>query len=275
MNLPLDLIEPGQRLREVSPERVAELVASIADVGLLSPITVYARKLYRGGVQVDGFGLIAGAHRLEAFRAMGRVEIPATVLVLDDLERQIAECDENLQGPRLTPTERARFVKRRKEAYEALHPETRHGANLERSGVAKFATPEAERFTANTAKATGQSERTIQLAAERGAKIPPEILDMIAGTKLDTGAYMDRIKNLVGSQQFRAVERDLAFERSREREAKKKAAAKTPAGKAKMAAKRAAERIMHEWRRAGAEGQAIFKKEAGLVGVGTSTAKES
>ena len=97
MNLPIDLIEPGQRLRAVSPAKVEELVASIGDVGLLNPITVYPRQLYRGGVQVDGYGLIAGAHRLEAFRELGRTEIPVTVLELGDLERQIAEVDENLQ----------------------------------------------------------------------------------------------------------------------------------------------------------------------------------
>lgn len=37
--------------------------------------------------------------------------------------------DENLCGPALTPSEKARFTARRKEAYEALHPETKRGAN--------------------------------------------------------------------------------------------------------------------------------------------------
>lgn len=50
-----------------------------------------------------------------------------------------------------TPAELAMFTAKRKEAYEAKHPETRHGENLEGAGVAKLATPETPRFTADTA----------------------------------------------------------------------------------------------------------------------------
>jgi hypothetical protein len=61
---------------------------------------------------------------------------------------------------------------RRKDAYEALHPETKHGSpsvsrqvgdTRERSGI--------DRFTSDTAAKTGQSERAIQRDAERGEKI--------------------------------------------------------------------------------------------------------
>lgn len=86
----------------------------------------------------------------------------------------------------MSPSDRASQTARRKAIYLELHPETKHGANLAGDGVAKFATPETERFTAETAKATGQSERLVQLNAERGEKVLPEVLDMIRGTKLDT-----------------------------------------------------------------------------------------
>lgn len=53
------------------------------------------------------------------------------------------------------------FTRRRKEAYEALHPETRRESTLRRGDVLPFRqVGEAERFTADTAKATGQSEPT-------------------------------------------------------------------------------------------------------------------
>src|SRR6185437_1772580 len=116
--LPLDMIENGQRLRGISEATVASLVNSIGDVGLLNPITVYSRKLLRGGEWVDGYGLVAGLHRKTACERLGLVEIEANVLELSDLECQIAECDENLCAPALSPSERAQFTKRRKDAYE-------------------------------------------------------------------------------------------------------------------------------------------------------------
>lgn len=51
----------------------------------------------------------------------GLAEIDAKVVSLGELERQIAECDENLAGPKLSPSEKALFTRRRQEAYEALH----------------------------------------------------------------------------------------------------------------------------------------------------------
>ena len=61
------------------------------------------------------------------------------------------------------PSERALFTQRRKEAYEALHPETKHGGNQGDGG--KFSPSRqvgdtADRFTADTAARTGQSERS-------------------------------------------------------------------------------------------------------------------
>src|SRR5262249_28130310 len=79
-----------------------------------------------------------------------------------------------LCGPRLTTSERARFTRRRKEAYEALHPETKQGGDRKSSrqvGDLK----KTDRFTANTSAATGQSERAVQRDAERGCGIWAEL----------------------------------------------------------------------------------------------------
>lgn len=73
----------------------------------------------------------------------------------------------------LTPSEKALFTARRKEAYEALHPETRNGEN-QHSRVRQVGEgTAADRFTADTASKTGESERTIQRNAERGEKGAP------------------------------------------------------------------------------------------------------
>lgn len=203
--IPVEMIENGQRLRELSEATVEALVNSIGDVGLLNPVTVYRRKLFRGGNQIDGYGLVAGLHRKTACERLGLVEIEANILDLSDLQCQIAECDENLCAPQLSPSDRARFTKRRKEAYEALHPESKHGAN-------RHTRPEeaAPSFAEDQAGATGQSERAVARDAERGEKVCEKALDLVNGTKLDTGVYLDKLKPLSSADQVAAVKRDLA-----------------------------------------------------------------
>lgn len=207
-------IEVGKRLRGLSEIQVESLVASIAEVGLLNPITVYPREQIVGGVSVPGYGLVAGAHRLEASKRLGLVEIDAQVVQLGDLERQIAECDENLCGSVLSKSERALFTKRRKDAYEALHPEAKHGGDRKSDQVANIAT---RSFSEDQSEKTGVSERLVRLDAERGEKVIPEALEMLRGTHLDTGAYLDKIKRLPPNEQVFAVKRDLAFERQKEK----------------------------------------------------------
>lgn len=201
--IPLDLIEDGQRLRDLSEATVVALVNSIGDVGLLNPITVYPRKLFRGGNQIDGYGLVAGLHRKVACERLGLVEIEANVVELGDLERQIAECDENLCGTQLSPSDRARFTKRRKDAYEALHPETKRGVagGRARQGTAT----DNLSFAAATAAATGKDVRTVQRDAERGEKINGAALDAVKGTSLDTATFLNTLKGIPNDEQVRTV----------------------------------------------------------------------
>jgi hypothetical protein len=205
--IPTSDIEVGDRLRAVSEAQVEALIASITDVGLLNPITVFKTKAIQSGAQVDAYGLVAGAHRLEACKRLGLADIPAFVVDLSDLERQIAECDENLCGSKLTASEKAMFTKRRKQAYEALHPETRHGVN-QHSSTRKVC-DSSERFTADTAEKTGQSERLVQLNAERGNRISDRALETLRGTTLDKGVYLDKLKSVPEQEQLARVKADL------------------------------------------------------------------
>lgn len=201
----IDKISTAGRLRQASRRQVEALKASIADVGLLNPITVCT--------EGDGYILVAGLHRLVACRELGWTGIAAVVVNLDEQRRIIAECDENLCGPTLTASERADFTRRRKAAYEALHPETVREATLMRGDEAPSRqvgeTGAAPRFTADTAAKTGQSERVVQRDAERGEKVSDAALAMIRGTRLDTGRYLDSIKNLSEGDQVKRVMADL------------------------------------------------------------------
>jgi len=200
--IPIELVAHDKRLRQVSPEHVAALADSILDVGLLNPITVYRRDVFHDGATRPGYGVVAGMHRLEACASLGWVEIDANIVDLDDLHRQLAECDENLRGPSLSKAQLALFTRRRKEIYEALHPETKHGTNQHESSrkICDSSTG-ADRFSADTAAKTGRSERSVQLDAERGEKVAEDILADIAGTSLDKGTELDALKNLPPAEQ--------------------------------------------------------------------------
>lgn len=84
----------------------------------------------------------------------------------------------------LSASQRATSIARRKAIYLELHPETRHGGDRKSDQVDNLAT---RSFAAETATATGRDERTIRRDAERGEKVIPEVMEMIAGTRLDTG----------------------------------------------------------------------------------------
>jgi hypothetical protein len=109
-------IRIGKRMRPISD--ISSLIESIREVGLLNPISVSRDKW-----------LISGLHRLEAFKTLGRRHIPAFILSVSPQEARIAEIDENLARNDLSLLDRAEHIYRRKQLYEELHPERRHGGN--------------------------------------------------------------------------------------------------------------------------------------------------
>jgi ParB family chromosome partitioning protein len=100
MNLMLDEIDVSESHRPYDAEAVTRLAKSIRDIGLQYPITA---------VRGDGkrFNLVAGRHRLEAFRLLGRDRIPANVVKMDDRAARMWEIAENLHRAELTVAQRA------------------------------------------------------------------------------------------------------------------------------------------------------------------------
>ncbi|CAK0772158.1 ParB family transcriptional regulator, chromosome partitioning protein [uncultured Gammaproteobacteria bacterium] len=221
----LQVIVPSDRLRPCSEEQVKILMESIAEVGLINPITVFAERASDGILFGNGYLLVAGLNRLEACRRLGRETIPAVLLAIGDLHRQLIEVDENLCGSKLTPAERSLFTRRRKQIYIALHPETRAGVaggkaggkgrpKMDRACAADDSNPQiADCFAENTAKATGQSRDTIERDAARGEALGDEVLTDVRGTSLDSGVELDALKAMPPAERAPLVERAKAGER--------------------------------------------------------------
>ncbi|MEE3502545.1 hypothetical protein [Acidiphilium acidophilum] len=78
-------------------------------------------------------------------------------------------------------SERALFTQRRKEAYEALHPETKASQNAS----SERKTTDNLSFVSDTADKSGVNRRTVERDARRGSKISADVLSEIKGTELD------------------------------------------------------------------------------------------
>jgi ParB family chromosome partitioning protein len=82
----------------------AELVTSIAHLGLKKPITVARRP------DVSGYDLVCGQGRLEAFIALGQAEIPAVVVDASQEDCFVMSLVENLARRQHTPIELMREI---------------------------------------------------------------------------------------------------------------------------------------------------------------------
>ena len=100
-DLPVDAIRPNPRQpRQVfDPDDLAELVASIEEVGLLQPVVV--RPL------PEGFELVMGERRLRATKAAGHATIPAIVRHTSEHDLLRDALLENLHRAQLNPLEEA------------------------------------------------------------------------------------------------------------------------------------------------------------------------
>ena len=95
---------PAQPRRSFDEKLLSELTASIAQHGVIQPLSV--RRV--GG----GYELIAGERRLRAAQAAGLSEIPCIVMTMDDAESGLAALIENLQRQDLDFIEEAMGISR-------------------------------------------------------------------------------------------------------------------------------------------------------------------
>ena len=188
------IINPGRR--DTQQRNVEELARSIAAVGLMNPITV-----------TQDNTLIAGLHRLEAVKLLGWTEIECTVSDADGLQAELAEIDENFVRAGLSHRELGDLLLRRKELYEAIHPETRQGQrNGQTAKNDKLTVLAAKPFSEDTADKLGISKRTVERLVQTAANLTPEAKKTIrdAGDKITKGAAL-KISRLPPDQQAEAA----------------------------------------------------------------------
>lgn len=230
-------IELPTRIRAVDPQHVKTLQASMEELGLLNPITLFQGE---NGEKV----LAAGVHRLMAAKALGRTWIQANVMTGEDVNREIAEIDENLCRLELGPAMRSFQMSRRKELWAARHarpasgfedgassadtvPPDLGGQSLAtKAGAAQaigvdgpqnvdaksHQKPQQQHgFAASTAMITGDSKAAINSYVYRGQTLGAALRD-IAKTCLDKGVELDALTKLQPEEREDLIRRAKAGE---------------------------------------------------------------
>lgn len=186
MELPLaQIVVKDDRARGLDPAWAEGLAAIIDAQGLQQPIRV--REVG------DTFRLVAGLHRLEAHRLLGRKTIPAVLSQAEtDEDARLEEVMENLGRYDLIALDRCRHLFELKEAWEAKYPETKKGGDhatkmalvAERQSLPFGENAEVFGFSREIADQIGLSDRSIRLAVKIYRDLCPSVRNRLHGTPL-------------------------------------------------------------------------------------------
>lgn len=182
IEIPISEIKVNERKRALYSD-IWGLADSIRQLGLINPITV-----------TQDYTLIAGNHRLNACKLLGWTTIQAVIVDQSAILTELAEIDENLIRFDLIALERGEHLKRRKEIYEILHPETKVGqTGGGKDGVGTvFKTDFTENgksgvpsFAEDTAKKARVSKQTIYDYIQIADGLTERTKDILIGTDFE------------------------------------------------------------------------------------------
>jgi ParB family transcriptional regulator, chromosome partitioning protein len=170
--VPIGLVTVSERRRRpLAPdEDVSWLRESIAEIGLLTPISV-----------TRDLALIAGARRRKACLELGWERIPALIMPYGDLEAELAEIAENLHREDLSVLEQGEHLWRWNELLSELGQRAQPGDNQHTVGPVTVSGPVT---TAELAASAGLEARTARRRMEIAKSLPAEVRDVVRATPI-------------------------------------------------------------------------------------------
>ena len=121
LDIPISKIKVINRMRRTDENRIADLAQSIEGIGLLSQIIVAKKD--------ECYLLLAGLHRLEAFKLLKKQFIPARIYEAPDLICKLIEVEENLVRSELNAIQTAEHIIAREELLIKLGRKAVVGSN--------------------------------------------------------------------------------------------------------------------------------------------------
>lgn len=165
--LPLSLIDPfpDHPFQVRDDEAMADLIASVAAVGVLTPLTVRPKE--------DGrYELVSGHRRKHAAELAGLSEAPAIVRAMTRDEAVVAMVDANMQRDRILPSEKAFSYRMKLEALK------RQGVRTDLTCVPSEHKLRGTKARDLVAKESGESASQVRRYI-RLTELLPELLDMV------------------------------------------------------------------------------------------------
>ena len=190
------------RLRNISDPHVEQLVQSISENGLQTPLLI----------RIDDLGkyqLITGAHRLKALELLKIEEALCKVFKnITETEGRLIEVDENLIRHELNPLDRAVFLAKRKAIYEELNQKNKGGRPTNKSlrktnetiSLVKSA------FSDTTAEKLGLSRRIIERAVRIATRIPFDIKERLAEAGIDKEGELYTLTKYTAQDQKKLID---------------------------------------------------------------------
>ncbi|MAQ99626.1 MAG: chromosome partitioning protein ParB [Oceanospirillaceae bacterium] len=134
-HLPVEWIQPGryQPRRDIQPEALEELAASIKAQGLMQPIVV---RLLPG--QEDRYEIIAGERRWRASQMAQLDKVPALIRNVPDEAAIAMALIENIQRENLNPMEEAMALHRLQHEFELTQMQVAEAVGKNRATVANL-----------------------------------------------------------------------------------------------------------------------------------------
>lgn len=128
--LPIDLIRPGQYQprKDMHPDALEELAASIKAQGVMQPIVVRS-------VGMQQYEIIAGERRWRATQIAGLDKIPVVIKQVADEAAIAMALIENIQREDLNPMEEATALHRLQTEFELTHQEVANAVGKSRTTV--------------------------------------------------------------------------------------------------------------------------------------------
>lgn len=161
IDVPVDQVVVGKRMRSTDPLKVSELAQSFRDINIINPISID-----------ENYKLIAGNHRLAAAKECGWDTVRAIVFTRDELINQLQEIDENLFVNSLCYISQSENIAKREEILGVLGKRTKRGHSVV-DGV--FSTDDL-------AEKLGVSNRVYRLRRQVSNLIP-EAREALRGTR--------------------------------------------------------------------------------------------
>lgn len=184
LRLKLSEIFDGDRLRTPDAAKVEARAASMAEHGQITPISVRRAPAKNKGA--TPFILVAGGYRFAAARMLGWEEIDAVAVKADGTDAQMIEIVENLHGIDLTPIERAVFVLKYRELWEAKHGKIERGGDRRSKGHDDpLKLSNGRELSNDVQERLGLGAQTYKRAVRIGQNLHPSLRAAVLGTEAE------------------------------------------------------------------------------------------